>query len=97
MEQKEERVINIKIPSELHKRLRVCAAIEEQTLKDYIIGVLQQHVKSQKGVTFTEPKAETAQKTKETPKKGIDINNDYYQKATREAVQFLKEAEKNRK
>ena len=36
--------INILIPDELHKKLKVKCAIEETTLKDFIIGALEKKV-----------------------------------------------------
>jgi len=42
-----EKVINIKIPAELHKNLRIHAAMKSQTLRDFIIKVLEKYVKNQ--------------------------------------------------
>ncbi|MEM2131072.1 MAG: hypothetical protein QXR96_00980 [Candidatus Woesearchaeota archaeon] len=37
--------INIEIPDELHKKLKIQSAIEEKTLKDYIVYVLEEKIK----------------------------------------------------
>ncbi len=39
--------INIEIPDELHKKLKIQCAVEETTLKDYIVITLEE--KLQKG------------------------------------------------
>ncbi|MEM3374202.1 MAG: hypothetical protein QXE31_03185 [Candidatus Woesearchaeota archaeon] len=40
--------INIEIPDELHKKLKIQCAIEEKTLKEYIVNVLEEKVKKLK-------------------------------------------------
>lgn len=37
--------INIEIPDELHKKLKIQCAIEEKTIKDYIVSVLEDRIK----------------------------------------------------
>ena len=40
--------INIEIPDELHKKLKIQCAVEEITLKDYIVKTLEEKIKSKK-------------------------------------------------
>ncbi len=37
--------INIEIPDELHKKIKIQCAIEETTLKDFIVKALEQRLK----------------------------------------------------
>ena len=37
--------INIEIPDELHKKIKIQCAIEEVTLKDYVVSVLEEKLK----------------------------------------------------
>ncbi len=37
--------INIEIPDELHKKLKIQCAVEEKTLRDYIVDSLEQRLK----------------------------------------------------
>jgi len=40
--------INIEIPEELHKKLKFSSAVKDQTLKDYIINILDEKSKETK-------------------------------------------------
>jgi predicted HicB family RNase H-like nuclease len=40
--------INIEIPDDLHKKLKIQCAIEEKTLKDYIVETLEDTLKKSK-------------------------------------------------
>lgn len=40
--------INIEIPDDLHKSIKIQCAIEESTLKDYIVRSLEEHLKKNK-------------------------------------------------
>jgi predicted HicB family RNase H-like nuclease len=37
--------INIEIPDELHKKVKIQCAVEELTLKDFIVKTLEQRLK----------------------------------------------------
>jgi hypothetical protein len=37
--------VNIEIPDELHKKLKIQCAVEEKTLRDYIILSLEERLK----------------------------------------------------
>jgi hypothetical protein len=37
--------INIEIPNELHKKIRIAAAINDTTIKDHIIKLLEKEMK----------------------------------------------------
>jgi len=37
--------INIEIPDELHKRIKIQCAVEEKTLKDFIVESVEQRLK----------------------------------------------------
>jgi hypothetical protein len=41
--------INIAVPDDLHKKLRVEAAVKDTTLKDLIIAVLDEQIKTSSG------------------------------------------------
>jgi len=37
--------VNIEIPDELHKKVKIQCAIEEKTLKDYLVEALKEKLK----------------------------------------------------
>jgi len=40
--------INIEIPDDLHKQLKIQATMKDHTLKDYLIDILEQKTKNEK-------------------------------------------------
>ncbi len=40
--------VNITIPDDLHKKIKVACAVQEITLKEYLIEKLRQHLKRKK-------------------------------------------------
>ncbi|MEM4336957.1 MAG: toxin-antitoxin system HicB family antitoxin [Candidatus Woesearchaeota archaeon] len=51
--------INIDIPDELHKQLKVCCAMQDISIKDFIVQSLEEEIKKE-----TEKEANETKKTK---------------------------------
>lgn len=41
------RMIHIRLPDDLHKRVRICAAEADQTIQDWVVAALQSEMEQQ--------------------------------------------------
>jgi len=41
------RMVHIRLPEDLHKRVRICAAESDQTIQDWVVAALQSEMERQ--------------------------------------------------